>query len=254
MNQQINNGLMIQKQAFCQLEITDENTGNTEKLKVSALVSAPRLGFTDHHRVAQMTLNSFGIPLVVGGGAWWEHTIQNELSNLVDAEVDVIVTLDYDSIFWPNDLQRMLLYMVAKPEIDALVPVQLKRGSSNDVLCGVEDVTYFSPTMYHHALTPIDYGHFGLTVFRAKMFKDLPKPWFLGVPNEKGEWHSGQINPDIYFWKKFKEYGKKAFLANQVKIGHIDEYLIILDDNNQIKRYKLNDYMLGKLERNLTND
>jgi hypothetical protein len=251
---QLTNQVLVQKQAYSQLEITDEVSGRSEKLKVSALVSAPRLGFTDHHRVAQMSLNAFGIPLIVGGGAWWEHTIQNELSNLVDAGVDIIVTLDYDSIFWPADLQKMLLYMVAEPEIDALVPLQLKRGSCNDILCGVENVTYFTPTMYHNALTPIDYGHFGLTVLRAKALKDIPKPWFLGIPNENGDWHSGQTNPDIYFWKKFKEHGKKAFLANQVRIGHIDEYLIILDSNNQIKRYKLNDYMLGKFDRSLSNE
>jgi|SRR5882672_567283 len=251
MNQQINNGLMIQREAFCQLEILDEASGRSEKLKVSALISAPRLGFTEHHRVAQMTLNSFGIPLIIGGGAWWEHTIQNELSNLVNANVDIIITLDYDSVFWPDDLRTLLVTLVACPEVDALVPIQLKRGNSNDVLCGIENITHFIPTMYHNAITPIDYGHFGLSIFRAKALKDIPKPWFLGIPNDKGEWHSGQINPDIYFWKKFKESGKKAFLANQVSIGHIDECLIILDKNNQIKRYKLNDYMLGNFDKNL---
>ena len=251
MSQQITNQLLVQKQAYCQMEITDESSGKSEKLKVSALVSAPRLGFTEHHRVAQSTLNAFGIPLVVGGGAWWEHTIQNELSNLVDADVDLIITLDYDSIFFPENLQAMLLEMIAHPEIDALVPIQLKRGHKNDVLTGIENVTFLSPIMTVQGVTPIDYGHFGLTVFRAKAFKELPKPWFLGVPNPNGDWHSGQINPDIYFWKHFKDNGRKAYLANTVRIGHIDEYLIILDENNQIKRYKLMDYLLGKFERNL---
>lgn len=246
-----NKGLIIQRQPYCEIQVTDEGTGNVEKLKISAFVSAPRLGFTEHHRVAQMTLNAFNIPLTVTGGAWWEHAIQNSISELIDGGTDILISLDYDSIFFPDDLKEMLALMVRHPEIDALVPIQIKRGSKNDILCAIEGITFFTPTMATTDITKIDYGHFGLTLFRARAFKDVPKPWLLGVPNKDGNWHSGQTNPDIYFWKKFKEYNKQVYLANDIRIGHIDEYLVILDQNNQVKRYKLSEYLLGKFERSL---
>ncbi len=249
-----NKGLLIQRQPYQEIQITDEWSKNTEKLKISAFVSAPRLGFTDHHRVAQMTLNSFNIPLTVTGGAWWEHAIQNTIVQLIDGGSDILISLDYDSVFFPDDLKELLLLMVRYPHIDALVPIQNKRGNKNDILCVIEGVNYFTPTMASSDLTKISIGHFGLTVFRATAFKDVPKPWLVGVPNENGDWHSGQINPDIYFWKKFKEYDKNVYLANQVKIGHIDEYLVIMNQNNQVMRYKLNDYLLGKFDRSLGNE
>lgn len=242
---------MIQRQPYQEIQVTDEWSKNTEKLKISAFISAPRLGFTDHHRVAQMSLNTFNIPLTVTGGAWWEHAIQNTISELLNGGTDILISLDYDSIFFPEDIQEMLALMVRHPNIDALVPIQLKRGNKNDILCAIDGVTYFTPTMAQIDITKMDIGHFGLTMFRAKCFKDLPKPWLVGVPNENGDWHSGQINPDIYFWKHLKKHNKEVYLANQVKIGHIDEYLIILDQNNQIKRYKLNDYLLGRFDKSL---
>lgn len=252
MNDEINQkGLLIQRKPYTELDVTDEWSKNNEKIKVSAFISAPRLGFTDHHRVAQMSLNTFNIPLTVTGGAWWEHAIQNTMTDLINGGTDILISLDYDSIFFPDDIKEMLTLMVRHPEIDALVPMQLKRGNKNDILCAIEGVTYFTPTMAVKDVTKIDVGHFGLTMFRARAFKDLPKPWLLGVPNENGEWHSGQVNPDIYFWNHFKKNGRQAYLANDVKIGHIDEYCIILDQNNDIKRYKLNDYLLGRFERNL---
>jgi hypothetical protein len=244
-------GLLIQRQPYCELEITDEWSGNKEKLKVSAFISAPRLGFTDHHRVAQMSLNTFNIPLTVTGGAWWEHAIQNTITELINGGTDILISLDYDSIFFPDDIKELLSLMVRHPDMDALVPIQLKRGNKNDILCAIEGITYYPPTMSQGDVSKIDIGHFGLTMFRSNAFKDVPKPWLMGVPNEKGDWFNGQVNPDIYFWKKFKEYNKKVCMANQVKIGHIDEYLIILDQNNQIKRYKLNDYLLGRLDKSL---
>lgn len=244
-------GLLIQRQPYQPLEVTDEWSGNKEVIKVSAFISAPRLGFTDHHRVAQMSLNTFNIPLTVTGGAWWEHAIQNSMVELIEGGSDILISLDYDSIFFPDDIKEMLSLMVRHPECDALVPIQLKRGNKNDILCAVEGVTYFTPTMAMGDITKIDIGHFGLTMIRARALKDLPKPWFLGVPNKDGDWFNGQVNPDIYFWKHMKEHNRKVYLANQVKIWHIDEYVIGLDQNNQIKRYKLNDFLLGKYDRSL---
>jgi hypothetical protein len=241
---------------YVMMEITDESTGNSEKLRVSGLTSVPRLGFTDHHRMAQMSFNQFQIPLAFTGGAFWEQGIQNGLIDALENDVDLIITLDYDSVFFPEDLKNLLLLAVKFPEADAIVPLQLKRGNKNDALFSMNEVdgypvTYLHPTLSSTNLTPILIGHFGLTLIRTRALKDIPKPWLLNVPNESGEWRNGQTNADIYFWKKFREFNKKAFLANRIRIGHIDEYVISLDENMQVKRYNLRDYMFNKFERNL---
>lgn len=257
MSNQQTNGLHVTNQGvFVEAEITDETSGKTEVLKISSLTSVPRLGFTDHHRVSLASLNAFSIPLYTTGGAFWEQGMQNGLDKLVKEGSDIIITLDYDSIFFPEDLKNLLLLAVRHPEADAIVPLQLKRGNHNQALFAMEDVeghpvTFIHPTLATANLTPIKIGHFGLTLFRTRAFKDFPKPWLLNVPNEKGEWENGHLNADIYFWKKFKEHNKKSFLANRIRIGHMDEYVIMLDENMQVRRYNLRDYMTGKLERNL---
>jgi len=76
-------------------------------------------------------------------------------------------------------------------------------------------------THFDDPLVPIVGGHFGLTIFRASAFVDLKKPWFIAEPNEDGDWGDGRIDEDIHFWHNFHACGKKACLATEINIGHI---------------------------------
>jgi hypothetical protein len=51
--------------------------------------------------------------------------------------------------------------------------------------------------------------------------KKLKKPWFLGIPDPEGSWNEGRTDDDIYFWQNFAKCGLKAYLAPNVKIGHL---------------------------------
>jgi hypothetical protein len=76
-------------------------------------------------------------------------------------------------------------------------------------------------TEFDADLVPISNGHFGLTIFRVSAFDGLKKPWFLPHPNEDGEWGEGRIDEDIHFWHNFYAEGRKACLATNVMIGHL---------------------------------
>ena len=71
--------------------------------------------------------------------------------------------------------------------------------------------------------TPVTLGHFGLTVIRAEVFRDLPHPWFWSMPNpDTLEWDSdGHCDADITFWRMCREYGFHIAQRNDIVIGHI---------------------------------
>jgi hypothetical protein len=108
--------------------------------------------------------------------------------------------------------------------------VQLKRGEPAFLFTMLED----DGSLKEHI--PIDHlrdefvrvssGHFGLTIFRADRIRDLPKPWFVGIPNEDGEWKSGRIDEDMHFWKLWRENGRSLYMANRVRLGHIVESVL----------------------------
>jgi carbohydrate-selective porin OprB len=53
----------------------------------------------------------------------------------------------------------------------------------------------------------------------------VPKPWFLDIANDKGEFGEGRVDADMYFWKMFRAAGNKVFVTPRVTLGH-GEYMI----------------------------
>ena len=139
---------------------------------------------------------------------------------------DAILTIDYDSVFSPQDVGMLVKLLDEHPEADAICSMQICRGYTWPLLtkAGPDgkataeiDMAEFEPD-----LTTILTGHFGLSIIRCDKLKRLPHPWFLGVPNEAGEWEENRIDEDIYFWKKWRAHGFSIFHANRVLIGHAD--------------------------------
>jgi hypothetical protein len=55
--------------------------------------------------------------------------------------------------------------------------------------------------------------HFGCTVISTAALKRTPKPWFLGKPNDDGEWGEGRRDDDIYFWENFRKAGNRCYVS-----------------------------------------
>lgn len=231
-------------------EDTDRPEVLEVKAKVAALTSVPRLGFQAHWGVTQrgFRCGDFEIPLFKFSGAFWEQHIQNGLIQLIEQGVDWVITVDYDSIFDSADVKELLTLAAQYPEADAIVPWQVKRGKDKIPLFSIIDRAgnlrqSFDRSEFECDLTRIATGHFGLTLLKTAAIRELPKPWFWSQPNPaNGEWDKDRVDADVYFWREFKKHGRAAFVANNVRIGHIDEEIFWIDRNYEIVRQTIGDF------------
>lgn len=208
-----------------------------EKMKVAAVMSVPRLGFSDNMTSVFETMFGMRIPMISVQGAFWGQCLERGMQQLIDANVDVILTIDYDTIFKQKDVENILRLMYEHQEAAAIVPIQKGRGGfpclmsmksrSGQVRSNVPINELKEETVQ------ISTGHFGLTAFRVKDLLDIPHPWLWDKPNGDNMWGPGRIDADIYFWKQLEKYNKKALLACRVIVGHLQLMGTWLDVNLQ---------------------
>lgn len=228
-------GLMLVRE--WQSELVDDcaalpislNLGGTKpyqaEIKVSAVMSVPRLGFMDFMFCALDTLPSLNVGIRRHTGAYWSQCIERVIEEAIAEDApDAILTLDYDSIFTRKDASTLIQLMCCHPEADAVAPMQSGRGKNLPLFWmktpDGAPMRSASSEIFEPDLAPIAQAHFGLTLLRAEKFKALPKPWFRDVPAPDGTWHDGHVDADIDFWNKWTAAGNSLFLANRVPIGH----------------------------------
>lgn len=210
--------------------------------KVFAVMSVPRLGFQDNQFCAIEALLPLKIPLIKVQGAFWGQCLERGLQTQIDAGAEILLAIDYDTLFRRQDLEELIRLMEEHPEVDALVPVQVGR-QGKQALCTMRTrsgqwLDKIPRETFAGALAPIATGHFGLTLIRASALLKLPHPWFMPEPNRDGQWGEGRTDEDIYFWKHLKAHGGQAFLANRVVIGHL-ELMALWPDQNLGVTYQL---------------
>lgn len=218
--------------------------------RVAAVASVPRLGFQTHFGVAMRAFRcgDFDVPLFKFTGAFWEQHIQNAIKEMISQGVEWVITVDYDSIFDAEDVKELLTMAAMYPDADAIIPWQIKRGIEKTPLFSIVDKSgkirrTFDPDEFNRDLTQVATGHFGLTLIKTAALKDISLPWFWSQPNpENGEWDDGRTDADIYFWRKFAEAGRKAFVANNIRIGHIEEEITWITRDFEVIRQAMNDY------------
>lgn len=202
-------------------------SGKAEKpLKINAVMSMPRLAFTDNIfcaiREAVVALN---INLEKGSGVFWGQVLTRMINSHLNDGTDYIITIDYDTWFTKDHIWRMLQIMQENQHIDALVPLQVKRENDLVMFSKVDEsgkpIERVPAEEFYKEFTPIVNGHFGLTVFRVSALRKLQKPWFLPVPDKNGGWDEGHTDEDIYFWQNFYRSGLKTYLAPKINIGHL---------------------------------
>ena len=208
------------------------NVGQVEHdLRVEAAFSVPRLGFQDNFFCVMQSLLPLGIRPTKYTGAFWEQCLDRVLMDMVD-RTDWILTVDYDSIFEADTVQRLMTAAMLSG-YDAVAPLQTKRD---------EGVPMFTPEGHDHGIglvqlphswfeavvQPVDTAHFGCTLIRSEALRKTPTPWFAGKPRADGHWgdasagEEARVDPDIHFWRQFKAAGNKLGVAPQVSIGHAE--------------------------------
>jgi len=218
------------------------------KAKVAAITSIPRLGWNDHWGAVWQALRTpeFNIPLFKFGGAFWEQGMQRGLTAMMENGTEWALCLDYDTLFDASDVKEILTLAAMYPEADAIVPVQVRRNNEQFLFSMKDefgnlrrsaDVTEFDPD-----LTPIETGHFGMTLIKLAALRDIAKPWLWSQPDENGEWSDERCDADIYFWRKFRAAGKRVYQANHIKIGHLQIISSWTTNDWKIKHQYLSDW------------
>jgi hypothetical protein len=208
-----------------------QSVADQKPLKIVAIASTPRLGFMSTMDCVIGALSPLNIPLLRGEGCWWHHSLTRGMEKALESGAEFILTIDYDSVFdygaTSSDIARLVCLLIDNPDVDVIVPFQMKREGGELLASTGKEVSLAEP------LIPINTGHFGLTLFRRSVFERLPKPWFNDFPNEKGEWNEDRIDADIHFWRQCSEIGIQVRLATDVVIGHLE--LLATYPNSELK-------------------
>lgn len=212
--------------------------GNVEHdVRVAGCLSVPRLGFMDNYYCSIQAFSQFGIPITKGTGAYYDQVMTRILTDLSSEEAgfQFVITMDYDSVFEPECVSRLVSAALISG-YDAVAPLQTKRDDQKLMFTpkGLEKKEGSKVTLpaewWEEMVQPVETAHFGLTVLRTSALRRMPKPWFLGIPNSDGDWadvdpktgKTGRVDPDLYFWHKWKECGNTLALSPQVAIGHAE--------------------------------
>jgi hypothetical protein len=207
--------------------------GNVEHdVQVAACMSMPRLSFTDNYFCAFSAFSPHGINITKGTGAFWDQTMSRILTDLSQEETgnQFICTVDYDSVFEPDCLTRLMAAMLISG-VDAIAPLQMKRddktlmfkpyGSPQADENGKAEISLPS-TWWESQAQPVETAHFGLTLIRTAALRRMKKPWFIGIPGADGDWGPDRKDPDIEFWHRFRAAGNSIAICPQVAIGHAE--------------------------------
>jgi len=151
---------------------------------------------------------------------------------------EYLLCIDYDTFFTREDVET-LFAMAMTFQCDAITGLQTKREDGRPMLT-LKD-TLDSPPEEGHTSVPaawfsepvqeVDTAHFGCTVISTAALKRAKKPWFWSKPDAGGSWHDGRIDPDIYFWRNWRESGNRVYVSPRVVLGH-GEYVVTWPGKN----------------------
>ncbi len=206
--------------------------GGTEvDIRVEAVMSMPRLGFTSNFYAWAQALMPLGIRPTMGTGAFWDQVNTRVFEQFVD-KCEYILTIDYDTFFTKADLEQ-LFALAFTFQCDALTGLQCKREDGRPMLTlkGQLDnpptggVTTVPREWFAEPVQEVDTAHFGCTIISTAALKRCRKPWFWSTPGPDNSWNDGRIDSDIWFWKNWRESGNKVCITPRVVLGH-GEYVI----------------------------
>jgi hypothetical protein len=204
----------------------------TADVRVHAVMSTPRSGFTDNFSVWAQAFIPLGIPVTNHTGAFWSQGIQKAIEKVID-DCQYVITVDYDTFFTKRDVEALMTLSMAY-HCDAITGLQVKRDSGLPMITmlGCDDnppesgKTTVSRDWFSKPIQQVDAMHFGCTVISTAALKRTPKPWFQELADSSGEWGKGKTDADMFFWRQFRKAGNRAYVTPRVLLGH-GEYRIL---------------------------
>lgn len=190
-------------------------------VRVAAVMSTPRLSFTDNMFCVSSALAPLGISPTKVTGAFWGACLARGWEQVLDTS-DVILSIDYDTV-WTTKTLEALLVLLMHSGYDAIAPLQCKResGAVMFALPGVKpsDTHSVDAEWFKKPVQPVKTAHFGLTLIRTEALKRTPKPWFMPRFDENGE---PSLDEDLHFWNVFADAGNRLGMATNIAVGHCE--------------------------------
>jgi hypothetical protein len=215
--------------------------------RIALCLSTPRIGFLRPFERLLALAHQAGISVFSGDGVFFHHAMSRSIRNAIEFDFedgtdgfDFILTADYDTYAMIEDIRGLAELLARSPEADCIVPLQMKRGGTGEILAGGQNMNLTQP------LVPIETGHFGLTIFRKSFFERLPTPWFYEKADADGHWGDGRIDADIGFWLNAKKAKLNVMLAPQIVVGHGEELITYprIENGKVVKVYQaVNDWL-----------
>ncbi len=196
--------------------------------RVAAVMSVPRLSFSQNMACLLTTLPNLHVNYVQVQGAFWGQCLERGMDMCLESNPEYILTIDYDTVFNVDMVVRLAKLISSHPEVDALAPLQLRREDEGVLFTLQQRLDHNEKhTSSAHLgtfdgeLIPVASAHFGLTLLRAEKIKAMPRPWFHSIPAPDNTWGDGRIDDDMSFWKKWGELGNTLCLAGHISVGHL---------------------------------
>ena len=155
----------------------------------------------------------YGMEWVPRMGQSWDQSLDNGMRAALAFNPDYIITIDFDGAFDKKDVLDLIDLMQRYRELACVFPVQMSRHEPYPLL--------FQPDAdYSGEITMGRFAHFGLTVIRAEVIRNLPRPWFWAIPSPEGDFDTPfHSDTDITFWRTLGRTGYKIAQANRVVLG-----------------------------------
>ncbi len=226
---------------------------------LAAVMSVPRLGFMDNffcifhallgdlqqeaflrlpeeiqaeimelsRRTGVPVIPRYEVPIRKFTGAFWGQCLTRTIQDSIERDAtELIMTIDYDTIFTSQTLIKMLDIMATHPEIDAIAPIQMHRVEPRPLFSMKDEngrqMIEVPADAFNGDFTKIHTAHMGCMIFRVKALAKCKKPYFLNVPDKNGGWDAGRLDEDTYFWETWAAAGNNLYLANRCPVGHYE--------------------------------
>lgn len=192
---------------------------------VHAVLSMPRLCFTDQSVCMLETSAKLKIPTRIRQGVFWGQTLTQAIEQSLEDGAKFILAVDYDTIFAPDDVMELYRLMEATPRAGAIFATQIGRDRNSPLLTirksSDENAAQITRAEADAELLKASTGHFGLTLIRREVFDLIGKPWFHHTPDPELRWGDGRTDEDIHFWRICEKAGVVVHQANHVRVGHL---------------------------------
>jgi len=216
------------------------------KLKMRAVMSVPRCGWSDAYACIIDSLRPWNMPIQQFNGVFWGQCMQRACEEAVKDEMDWLLSVDNDSMFTSADVNMLMETLGSNPQIDAIAALQCRRGENEYplmVINGQEGVDIDGRPF------KVDTAHFGLTIIRVAKLAELPKPWFASKCDPQGEWNEGRLDDDIWFWHQWKEAGNTVYVHPQCRIGHLQLMVTEFGEDYKVRHVHVKPWRQGAIDR-----